>query len=749
MKHYLLKAIAAISLSVIINGNIRAQDSENINNNQDNNELEEISVISSRSPVPLNEVIGSVSIIKSDDIDNRIVNNISDLVENTIGVSVPREDGYGRIFNEGFRIRGLGGKRVNILIDGVRIPDSYVGYGRDVVDVDLVKRVEILKAPSSALYGSDGLAGAVSYTTKDASDLASFNNPYYSATTSYNSANTANKMGVLTAFVGDSFEGIFQITRREMNERKLHHEANISPNEMSGEINSVLAKIKFLNSEILDLTLTADVQEWNGSWNLETEAGFSFFPTPTAISSSLGEDEGNRYRFSAELGFNKANTLFDNGRVTIFHQDTEQEQITNEQKAVFLNGIRGRPSPFAEFQNFQFNQKISGASAEFFKEVNSPYDITHQIVYGLEYEKIDVERPRFRTDTNLITGAVNTFIGGETYPNKTFPDSETIRKGIFISDRIELTPKASIVLGARYDSYDLNPSVDALFLASNVARNELAEIDDGALSAKFGFIYDLTNHLSLFAQYAQGFRSPDYESANISFTNFAFFYSVAPNPNLEAEESEGYEIGIRGNSDSILSDSSKTNWSVVYYENDYSDFIEAQLTGRTPRGIAIYQYVNLNEVTIKGFEAEFRTMFNDNYSFYLGYSHSEGDQNGEELISIDPDQAIVGLSWFSDTNDISINGFANIVADSIDGLPPVCGRSGCNSLLELPGRVTFDLFANADITNRLNINLAIRNITDKKHYDWASVNGKSENDAELDLFLDSGRTISASVKYVF
>ena len=95
MKYYLLSTIAAISLSIIIMSNARAQDSENMNNTQDNNDLEEISVISSRSPVPLNEVIGSVSIIKSDDIDNRIVNNISDLVENTIGVSVPREDGYG------------------------------------------------------------------------------------------------------------------------------------------------------------------------------------------------------------------------------------------------------------------------------------------------------------------------------------------------------------------------------------------------------------------------------------------------------------------------------------------------------------------------------------------------------------------------------------------------------------------------------------------------------------------------------
>ena len=63
-------------------------------------------------------------------------------------------------------LEDLGGNRVNVLIDGVRIPDSYVGYGRDVVDVDLVKKVEILKGPSSALYGSDGLAGAIAYNER-------------------------------------------------------------------------------------------------------------------------------------------------------------------------------------------------------------------------------------------------------------------------------------------------------------------------------------------------------------------------------------------------------------------------------------------------------------------------------------------------------------------------------------------------------------------------------------------------------
>ena len=142
-------------------------------------------------------------------------------------------------------------------------------------------------------------------------------------------------------------------------------------------------------------------------------------------------------------------------------------------------------------------------------------------------------------------------------------------------------------------------------------------------------------------------------------------------------------------------------------------------------------------------------MINDNYSFYLGHTNTEGEQNNEELISIDPDQTILGLSWVSDNGGFNIKGIANISEKSIDGLAPVCGRGGCNKLLELPGRVTYDLFFNFNISEKIYANLAVRNLTDKKYWDWASVNGKAENDPELDLYVNSGRTISASIKYLF
>ena len=117
-------------------------------------EVQEVVVISSKYPVPLEEVVGSVDAISVEDLETRMVSDMSDMLDKTIGVSVSKRNVSGRAYNDGISIRGLGGKRVNILIDGIRVAEAYTGYGRDVVDVDLLKRVEILKGPSSALYGS-------------------------------------------------------------------------------------------------------------------------------------------------------------------------------------------------------------------------------------------------------------------------------------------------------------------------------------------------------------------------------------------------------------------------------------------------------------------------------------------------------------------------------------------------------------------------------------------------------------------
>src|SRR5688500_2169972 len=146
--------------------------------------VDPLTVLGSRTEKLASEVPATVSIITAEELEDRLAADIRDIVKLEPGVSVrssPTRFGAalgttGRDGNAAINIRGLEGNRVLIQLDGVRVPDGFtfgaqsVGRG-DYSDLDLMKSVEILRGPASALYGSDGLAGAVSFTTKDPSDF--------------------------------------------------------------------------------------------------------------------------------------------------------------------------------------------------------------------------------------------------------------------------------------------------------------------------------------------------------------------------------------------------------------------------------------------------------------------------------------------------------------------------------------------------------------------------------------------------
>ena len=714
--------------------------------------IEETVVISAKYPVPLSEVIGSVDSISLKDIESRQVSDLRDLLDNTIGVSVTKDVYAGRTFNNTISIRGMGDKRVNLLIDGVRFGETYNGYGRDLVDTELLKRVEILKGPSSALYGSDGLAGAILYITKDPSDLATDNSFYQSLNAGYDSDNEHSKFSYLAANVGERMEGLIQITTRDLSETELHDDATKKPNPFSGKQSSIFLKGKYLISDNAGLTLTFDTQEWEGDINLSSDLGTSGYPQMISTTSALGDDDGSRDRVSLSFDFSAQSRLYDNGSLSIYSQETDQRQVTNLNKNIlgnFVNGPRGPqfvpnipPTPINEFKDYIFDQSIEGFALQFFKSLKSESGIRQNIVYGAEQESIDVTRPRYRTETNLLTQAINSNIGGELYPNKTFPDTETVRTAFFINNRIDISDKTSIVVGARHDSYELNISVDQLFKNVNPFGYSLVEQDDSKTSLKFGFIRDLGNDLSFFYQYAEGFRSPDFFNSNLSFTNFAFRYTIVPNPELGPEESEGHEFGLRGSTNN-------GNWSLAIYENDYKDFINSASTGFTNTGLLRFEYQNLESVNIKGIE--FQSSFNvtENLSALFGFNSSTGEQEGIELTNIDPDQVIMGLLWSSPSGKLTIDSYIKDSDESPQGLPAACGRSGCETALELPGHVLLDSFLGYSVNNNLSIRLAIRNITDEKYWNWTSVAGSNASDSNLEYFLNPGRNYSLSIKYIF
>lgn len=131
-------------------------------------------ITATRTEQAVDSVPSTVSVQTREQLDRQNVNNIKELVRYEPGVSV---GGAGqRAGITGYNIRGIDGNRILTQIDGVELPNDffsgpYAQTHRNYVDPDIVKRVEILRGPASALYGSNAIGGAVSYFTLDPSDI--------------------------------------------------------------------------------------------------------------------------------------------------------------------------------------------------------------------------------------------------------------------------------------------------------------------------------------------------------------------------------------------------------------------------------------------------------------------------------------------------------------------------------------------------------------------------------------------------
>ena len=725
------KLIFILSFSIILPFSLSSEEEAQ--------NTEEIVVVASRIPTIASEVIGSVTSINNEQLQAQMIDGLEQLVRYVPGVSAHKESQYGRSLTEDVHIRGIQGGAI-FLIDGVRISDSYVGYGRDTVDTDLLKKVEILKGPSSVEYGSDGLAGTIAYFTKDPSDLASLDNPYTSVSAGYDNANNQEKFNFLSAYVSDDFEMLIQLVERNLEETEIHSNFSLRANPLEANQQSLLAKILFSPTENTKATVVADKQEWEGQWTINSDERFIYFPSPRSISSSIGDDQGSRERFTLRFDNSKKNLLYDQASLVIYSQETEQSQITIQNQVSFYNGMRAAPTPTMRVRDFDFNQSIDGFSLEAYKSVG-----IHQMVYGVNLDSTETERPRMLTEINLITGIPTNTVDGETYPNKTFPDSETDRSALFFNDRINISDNQVLNLGFRYERYELDPKPDQLLKNANILKYQVSNKKDSDFSIKVGYLFDIKDNLTAYTQYAEGFKAPNYENSNIVFTNYLLYYTVVPNPNLESETSKSVEFGLRGYGES-------SNWDLTFYRNEVKGFIRYEIIGFS-QGLGIYQYQNAENVEIDGLEFSYNKELSDNLSLKTALAMANGKEiaEGKEvpLIEVDPREFILGLNWTSSNEKFGLQALYSLSGKSKDNLEPVCLNNSCSPRFSTGGYGTVDIFSFYNPNDFIEMRLAIENLTDKKYHRWASVAQLPEDDAELDLYGQSGRSLTGSFKYKF
>ncbi|MBL4719011.1 MAG: TonB-dependent receptor plug domain-containing protein, partial [Erythrobacter sp.] len=269
---------------------------------------DQIVVTATRTPLQIEDAPATITVIDDEQIADELATDIKDLVRYEPGVSVRRAPARfgaalgatGRARNEDFIIRGIGGNRVLIQVDGIRSPQGFSFGAQDAgrggyTDVSLVKSVEILRGPASALYGSDGLAGAISFTTSDPVDLVEAGQRFGGfVRASYSSADEEfTETAAIAGLFGD-LSAMLSYTRRDFHELENAGEVGglgsgrTLPNPQDGTSDAFLGKLVWdtgahrvrLSGEYLETEVATDVLSGQGP-------AFLFGPFPSWIVDDL------------------------------------------------------------------------------------------------------------------------------------------------------------------------------------------------------------------------------------------------------------------------------------------------------------------------------------------------------------------------------------------------------------------------------------------------------------------------------
>lgn len=703
-----------------------------------------LTVTATRTPVATEDAPATVAVITDEEIADELATDIKDLVRFEPGVSVQRAPARfgaamgttGRAANEGFTIRGIGGDRVLIQVDGIRSPQGFEFGAQDAgrggyTDIGLVKRVEILRGPGSALYGSDGLSGVVSFTTSDPADLLrGSGNVGGFVRGQFSSADKEfSETAAIAGRVGE-FSAMLAYSRRDFEE--LDNQGTVGgvgqgrtrPNPQDGNSDAFLTKLVWnkgghrvrMTGEYVRRELRSDI--------LSGQGPVFFGPFPSWIVDRLTADDSTRRR-RASLDWSwdgDGAGILQSAQMAIYWQDSEDRQFALEERSP----AGATPRPDRQRLN-SFENRVWGFAAEA-RSSFATGAASHRLAYGADVSWTNQKGIRNGTEPPL----------GETFPTSAFPETDFMLGGLFLGDQIELLQGGLTLFPAlRFDFYELDPQNDPLYPAPSRAGQR-----DSRLSPKFGAVAKLAGDLRLFANYAQGFRAPTPFQVNNFFQNLAFGYTSVPNPDLGPERSESWEGGLRY---------AGKNFAIegTAFAADYSDFIAQAVVGGsgTPADPFVNKYVNIGQVRIKGLEAKASLDLENGLTGRLAVAYAKGDEitagTARPLNTVDPLTLVAGLGYRA-----SDGGFgAELIATRHAGKnADRTNPAECGGACFVPEASTvLDLTAFLRIAEGLVARAGVFNITDETYWLWSDVRGLSRAASFADAFTRPGRNASVSL----
>jgi hemoglobin/transferrin/lactoferrin receptor protein len=699
--------------------------------------LETVTVYARRM-VPLTRVAASVTVIPRESIERGLVSDVKQLVRYEPGLSV-RNDPF-RFGLDTFAIRGVGGNRVAVEIDGIPAAGgfaigSFSDSGRSFVDAAFLERVEVLRGPASALYGSDAIGGVVALSTlTPRSVLAEEAQRGLRTEAGASGVDDGWHAVAIGATRVGAVEALLGYARRVGSAADTA--ADVEPNPRDYTSDSLLARLDIDGTPGGPLALTVEGGRLQQETSIDAFLGLagSRFANTTLLE---GDDLADRHRVSLRQQLS-GTAAFDSADWQIYAQATDTRQDTLEQRTA----VPPRAPPVRIERGFRLEDRTHGAGFTAVRDL--PGDrVHHSLVYGFELSRSRIEERRDGQQTNLVTGEATTVVLGESFPLRDFPVTDLTEAGVFVQDELRLGDSGwTLIPALRGDYYRLDPDPDRLYREDNPSAAAVG-LEDFALAPKMGVVRDFGDGWTAFAQYAHGFRAPPPEDVNIGLELPLFNVRAVPNPDLEPEQSDGFELGLRwaGEAASV---------AVSAYYTDYRDFIESKVNlGADPlTGVTLFQSQNIEAARIYGAELSasarpgewMRALEGVSARLSASWARGEDRVRDEPLNSVDPASAVLSLGYHAPVGRWGGELVSTWVADkgAVDD-----SRA---DLYRTDGFVTLDLIGYYDFGRGFSVNLGLFNVANAEYIEWADVRGRIAGDPLIPYYTRPGRNLSVTLR---
>lgn len=546
--------------------------------------FDEVVVTATRTENDVKKVPASTQVITQEDIKRggaTSVRNALSMYANIFQKSKVRGGGHDII------IRGMETKHSLVMVNGRRISNEADASGLgnamslDRININDVEKIEIVRGPSSALYGSEAMGGVLNIITKPSKEQTLLTG------LEHTSEDTSHWWHADTGRIGNfsmTLDARFNKINRSMPDTATESDPYGTAQTYNASLNYYVNDHSYVNAYMdyysqhlktdmgtpamkpITLTTSSGKMSLSGQAMLEGTGSKAFKQKNYGISWN-GKTDKNDWQIQAYMSkFNWSTTS--NTKVLGSIPPAGMEGMFNyllQQKNAY------------DFNHDEHNMwAIEGRDS---LRVNDH----HRVTFGAEYVKDKV------AGTGLGSNGDGVHSITENGKTKSSSEKTLSSYAAYLQDEIEYG-KWFIVPAIRYDHHSAYGS---------------------HTSPKIGVTYNATDHFRIKANYGDGFKAPSvsqlYYDLDMEMGRGNWVH-LTGNPNLKPEKSKSWDLGVEA-------EFGKGYGSLTYFDNDVDNLIASIPKGKDSNGHNLHRYENVNKARIKGLENTLGYRFNDTLEF--------------------------------------------------------------------------------------------------------------------------------------